>query len=81
MKLLAMAKGTLKKFNTDYAIATSGNAGPNNASADDVGTVYIGIVKEQLFFLQIQFWKNRSNVINRSATKCFELLLKEILKK
>ena len=79
----AMAKGTLKKFNADYAIATSGNAGPNNASeVDDVGTVYIGIAsKNSCYSHKFNFGKHRSNVINRSVTKCFELLLKEILKK
>lgn len=79
----AMAKATLKKFNSDYAIATSGNAGPHNASeVDDVGTVYIGIsTKNSCYSHKFNFGKHRSNVINRSATKCFELLLKEILKK
>lgn len=79
----AMAEGTLKKFNSDYAIATSGNAGPNNASeVDDVGTVYIGIAsKNSCYSYKFNFGKHRSNVINRSVTKCFELLLKEILKK
>ncbi len=79
----AMAKGTLEKFNSDYAIATSGNAGPNNASeVDDIGTVYIGIAsKNSCYSHKFNFGKHRSNVINRSVTKCFELLLKEILKK
>ena len=41
---IAMAKNVKNKLGTDFAIATTGNAGPTKGDSDaDVGTVYIGI--------------------------------------
>lgn len=79
----AMAQGTLKEFNSDYAIATSGNAGPvNESNKDEVGTVFIGLAtKSSVCSYKFNFGKHRSQVIDRCVVKCFELLLKEILKK
>ena len=40
----AMAKHVLGLFNSDYAIATTGNAGPTKGDSDaEVGTVFIAI--------------------------------------
>src|SRR5690554_1654892 len=40
----AMANGVKKLYQTDYALATTGNAGPDKGDADaEVGTVYIAI--------------------------------------
>ena len=43
--VLAMAKGVRKQMKSDYAIATTGNAGPTKGDSDaEVGTVWIALV-------------------------------------
>ena len=79
----AMAKSALKLFDTDYAIATTGNAGPTKGEADvEVGTVFIAIAnKDNVWSERFTFGNHRHKVINRAANKAFEMLEKEILKK
>ncbi len=79
----AMAKGIKNKFNTDYAIATTGNAGPTSDDTNkDVGLVYIAIAgPTKLFSVEHNFGKPREKVIDRASNKALELLRKEILKK
>ncbi|MGV8815684.1 MAG: competence/damage-inducible protein A [Gelidibacter sp.] len=78
-----MAKSALKLFDTDYAIATTGNAGPTKGDADaEVGTVFIAIAtKDNVWSDRFTFGNHRHKVINRATTKAFEMLEKEILKK
>ncbi|WP_040281103.1 competence/damage-inducible protein A [Psychroserpens damuponensis] len=79
----AMAKNVLQLFNTDYAIATTGNAGPTkDDTAEDLGIVYIAIAtKTEVYSEKFSFGNHRVKVINKAANKAFELLQKEILKK
>ncbi len=43
----AMLKGAINAFDADFAIATSGVAGPSGGSeANPVGSVYIGVIKK-----------------------------------
>lgn len=76
----AMALGIQKKYNTDYAIATTGNAGPTTDNTDKtIGDVYIAIatpkgVKSYFFNLG----QPREKVIYRGGSKALELLLKSI---
>jgi nicotinamide-nucleotide amidase len=79
----AMAISALNLFDTDYAIATTGNAGPTMGDADaEVGTVVIAIAtKDKVFSERFTFGNHRHKVINRATTKAFEMLEKEILKK
>ncbi len=79
----AMARSVLQLFDTDYAIATTGNAGPTKGDADaEIGTVIIAIAtKDRVYSEEFNFGNHRTKVINRATNKSFEMLEKEILKK
>ncbi|TXD84858.1 competence/damage-inducible protein A [Subsaximicrobium wynnwilliamsii] len=79
----AMALNALKLFKTDFAISTTGNAGPTkDHTQEGLGDVYIAIAnKDGVFSAKFSFGNSREKVINKAANKAFELLLKEILKK
>lgn len=79
----AMASSVLKLMQTDYAIATTGNAGPTKGDADiEVGTVIIAIAtKNNVYSEEFNFGNHRVKVINKAVNKAFEMLQKEILKK
>ncbi|WP_298758149.1 competence/damage-inducible protein A [uncultured Psychroserpens sp.] len=79
----AMAKNVRSLLHTDYAIATTGNAGPTkDDTAEDLGIVYIAIAtKDGVYSEKFSFGNHRVKVINKAANKAFEMLQKEILKK
>lgn len=79
----AMALNALKLFKTDFAISTTGNAGPTkDQTQEDLGAVHIAIAnRDGVFSEKFSFGNSREKVINKAANKAFELLLKEILKK
>ena len=79
---VAMAKGAKKLMKTDFAIATTGNAGPTKGdSKADVGTVFIAIDGPTSQIVQkFQMGSTRERVVEKSVNKAFELLQKEILK-
>lgn len=79
----AMSESALKLFNTDYAIATTGNAGPEKGDSDaEVGTVYIAIAtKNEVYSEEFNFGNHRKKVVRKAVNKAFEMLQKEILKK
>tara|TARA_R110002049_G_scaffold226185_2_gene398190 strand:- start:17909 stop:19159 length:1251 start_codon:yes stop_codon:yes gene_type:complete len=78
----AMAVHVQQLFKTDYAIATTGNAGPTKGDSDEeVGTVFIAIAtKVGVYSEKFMLGNQRIKVINKGANKAFEMLLKEILK-
>lgn len=78
----AMVKGIQQKFNTTYAIATTGNAGPTTDNTDtSVGTVFIAIATPTTVFSKEYFFgQPREKVIHRTSYEAIELLKKEILK-
>jgi len=78
----AMAESALKLFETDYAIATTGNAGPTKGDSDaEVGTVYIAIARKGFVYSEKYMLGNhRVKVINKAVNKAFEMLQKEFLK-
>ena len=78
----AMAVHAKKMFGTEYAIATTGIAGPTlGDGTDEVGTVYIAIASPaRVFSEKFSFGTARERVIAKATNKAFELLLKEILK-
>lgn len=77
-----MALGVQKLMKTDYAIATTGNAGPSKGEADaSVGTVFIALATPEGVLVEgFNFGQPREKVIDRSVNKAFEMLQKEILK-
>ncbi|MDN3492502.1 competence/damage-inducible protein A [Winogradskyella bathintestinalis] len=79
----SMAKNARTLFNTDYAISTTGNAGPSKGESDaDVGTVWIAIAtKERVYSEFFNFGNHREKVIGRATNKAFEMLQKLFLKK
>jgi nicotinamide-nucleotide amidase len=79
----AMALNVKSLLKTDYAIATTGNAGPAKGEADaNVGTVYIALASPNDVLVEMfDFGQPREKVIDRASVKGLEMLLKEISKK
>jgi nicotinamide-nucleotide amidase len=77
-----MALGIQKLMKTDYAIATTGNAGPSKGDADAiVGTVFIALATpSDVIVEEFNFGQPRDKVIDRAVNKAFEMVQKEILK-
>lgn len=67
---------------TDYAIATTGNAGPSKGEADaEIGTVFIALATpNEVIIEEFNFGQPREKVIDRAMVKSLEMLRKEILK-
>jgi len=78
-----MAKNSQRIFRSDYAISTTGNAGPDKGDSDaEVGTVFIGIATpKRVFSEEFNLGKNREQVVKKAVNKALELLLKELLSK
>ncbi|MES2560904.1 MAG: competence/damage-inducible protein A [Bacteroidota bacterium] len=76
-----MAEGVRKKFNTDYAISTSGVAGPDGGSDEKpVGTVWIAVSSAtQTIALQFNMGDNRERTIYRTAIQGLDMLRKMLL--
>lgn len=78
----AMALGVQKMMDTDYAIATTGNAGPTKGDSDaEVGTAYIAIAgPKEVYVEEFHMGNQRERIVEKSVNKAFELLQKEISK-
>jgi nicotinamide-nucleotide amidase len=78
----SMAVNCCKLFNTDFAIATTGIAGPTKGDGvDEVGTVCIAIASPRgIVSEKFSFGNDRFRVIEKTINKAFEMLLKEISK-
>ena len=78
----AMAVSVKAMMKTDYAIATTGNAGPlKGDSTAEIGTVFIAIATpDKIFVEEFNFGQPRDKVIDRAVIKSLELVYKEILK-
>lgn len=77
-----MAEQVRHLLKSDYAIATTGNAGPSLGDESvPLGTVFIAIASAQETVVQeFSFGQPREKVIDRAVIKSLELLQKEILK-
>ena len=78
----AMAKNIRSILKSDFAISTTGNAGPAKGDSDaEIGTVYIGIATpEGVYSKKFIFGNHREKVIGKAVHKSLELILSEILK-
>jgi nicotinamide-nucleotide amidase len=75
-----MAIGVRKKFNSDYAISTTGVAGPGKAYGQKAGTVWIAIAsKKEVFAIALALSGSRDLIRHatiESALASFERILK-----
>ncbi|WP_350294025.1 competence/damage-inducible protein A [uncultured Croceitalea sp.] len=78
---VAMARNAKQILDTDFAIATTGNAGPTKGDSNEpVGTVFIAIsTPNQSFAQKFTMGNHRERIVQKSVNKAFELLQKEIL--
>lgn len=77
-----MAVNVKNLMKTDYAIATTGNAGPSKGDSDaELGSVFIALATpDEVIVEEFNFGQPREKVIDRAVNKSIEMLRKEILK-
>jgi competence/damage-inducible protein CinA-like protein len=78
----AMAKNVKSLLKTDFAIATTGNAGPTKGDSDaEIGMVYIAIATPNgVFADKFMMGNHRTRIVQKAVNKAFELIQKEISK-
>lgn len=78
----AMALSVKNLMKTDFAIATTGNAGPTKGDGNaEIGTVFIALATpNEVIVEEYNFGQPREKVIDRAVIKSLELLRKEFLK-
>ena len=71
-----MLSGILKKMGTDYAIVTTGIAGPGGGSEDKpIGTVWIGVgTKDKTIIKKYQFDRSRTENIQLFTSTALDML-------
>lgn len=78
----AMAEGARKKLKTDYALATSGIAGPDGGTEEKpVGTIWLALAgPKKTQTLGLRLGSSRENNIAITATIALDLLRRELIK-
>ena len=72
---LAMAQGCLKKFKTDYALATTGVAGPGSDNGVKAGTAWIGVAgKGESFAIALSLSGTREIIRHATITSALAAL-------
>ena len=75
---MQMAEGIKNQFQTDYAIATTGYAGPKG---EKVGQVFIAFASaEKTIVMECFFQGERKEIVNKASIKALTILLSEIKK-
>jgi len=79
---LQMANGVRDLMDADYAVSTTGIAGPTGGSEENpVGTVWIGVSSaNDSFGERFNFSGSRSEVIEKSTLKALQILENLVLK-
>jgi nicotinamide-nucleotide amidase len=77
-----MAVSIQTKFNSDYAIATSGIAGPDGGTPEKpVGTTWIAIAAPgEVFAMQFLFGDSRERNIRRTSLQALNMLRKKLIR-
>src|SRR6218665_91638 len=72
----AMALSVKDLLKTDYALATTGNAGPSKGDSDaEIGTVFIALATpDGVIVEEFNFGQPREKVIDRASVKSLEIL-------
>jgi nicotinamide-nucleotide amidase len=75
-----MAEGARKRFNTDFAVSTSGVAGPDGGTAEKpVGTVWIAVAsKTGTVAKKFMFGEHRGRNIRRAALAALNMVRVEV---
>ncbi|MDQ3073161.1 MAG: CinA family nicotinamide mononucleotide deamidase-related protein [Bacteroidota bacterium] len=77
---MEMLEGTLKKFKTDYALVTTGIAGPTGGEQKAIGTVYIGVgSKYKTIVKKYNFDRDRLQNIHLFTITALDMLRRFIL--
>ena len=78
----AMALGAQKIYKSDFALATTGNAGPTKGDeGQDIGTVFIGLATpDGIESFQFNMGNNRTRVIHNTVNQAFEILYRALMK-
>jgi nicotinamide-nucleotide amidase len=76
----SMALNVKERFNTDFGISITGNAGPERGDLlKKTGSVFIGLAKPSgVKSFDFQLGMNREQIIEKSTNKALEILYKEI---
>lgn len=71
-----MALRSKRMFNSDIAIATTGNAGPTKGDSDaEIGTVFIALaVKDNTIVEKFSFGNHRERVTRKAVNKALEMI-------
>ena len=77
-----MAEGVRRVAGADYAIATTGIAGPTGGSAEKpVGTVWMAVATPEYTVAELRnCGTDRGQIINRASAYAIEMLYKELKK-
>ncbi|MFC0581470.1 CinA family protein [Micrococcoides hystricis] len=74
-----MAEGAAAQFNVDYALSTTGVAGPEPHQGKAVGTVFIGIhTPEGSWAEEYNFTGNRDQIRQATVVSALALLVREL---